>query len=79
MKPVSDKQLVAAVRKHKLDPGGLKCSAFALFDQGYSRREAPYLLRGFRDAGYPQSFTNTIRRYYFLWTKDQEIQQRNES
>jgi len=79
MKPVSDKQLVAVARKYNLDPGGLKCRTFALFDQGYSPKEVRYLLRDLRDPEYPQSFSNTTRKYYFLWRKDQEIQQPKES
>jgi len=75
MKPVSDKQLVAVARKYNLDLGGLKCRAFALFDQGYSPKEVRYLLRNFRDPQYPQSFSNTIRKYYFLWRKAQLINQ----
>jgi hypothetical protein len=79
MKPVSDKQLVVVARRYNLDPGSLKCQAFALFDQGYSPKEARYLLRSFRDPEYPQSFSNTIRKYYFLWRKAQEIQRPNGS
>jgi hypothetical protein len=47
-------------------PGGLKCRAFALFDQGYSPKEVRYPLRDFQDPGRPQSFSNTIRKYHFL-------------
>jgi len=33
---VSDKQLIAAALRYNLDPGSLKCWAFALFDQWYA-------------------------------------------
>ncbi len=79
MKLVKDKQLVVVARKCNLHPGSLKCLAFALFDEGYSLKEARYLLRSFRDPEYPESFSNTIKKYYFLWRKAQEIQRPNGS
>lgn len=67
MSAVGEKQVIETARKYDLDPGSMKCQAFALFDQGYSPREVRYLLRRFRDPEHPQSFSNTIRKYYFLW------------
>ena len=71
---LSDKQLISVTRKYNLNPGDLKCRAFALFDQSYSQREVRYLLRGFRDSQFPQRFSNTIRRYYSLWREAQEVE-----
>jgi hypothetical protein len=67
MKPVSDQSVIATARKYRLDPSGLKCLVFALFDRGHSRNEVRYLLRSFREREYPHVFSNTIRRYHSLW------------
>lgn len=74
MKVLSDRQLIAVARKYNLNPGDMKCKAFALFDQNYSRKEVRHLLRSFRDPQYPQRFSNTIGRYYFSWRKVQEVE-----
>ena len=75
MEPVTDELLIATARKYGLAPDGLKCQAFALFDQGYSRSEVRFLLRSLRSPQRPRSFSNTIRKYHFLWQKAQGTQQ----
>jgi len=71
MGTLSDTEIIAAARKYRLDPSAMKCQVFALFDKGYSPAEVRYLLRHLRDPQNPRSFSNTIRKYYFLWRQAQ--------
>ena len=68
---LSDSKLIEISRKYRIDPGGLKCKAFALFDQGYSTIEVAFLLRKYQDPKTPRSYRATVRKYHVLWKKEQ--------
>lgn len=68
----AEKIRIKTARKYGLDPGGLKCEAFSLFDQGYSTQEVRYLRHQHKDPEYPYTLGNTIRRYRILWTHAQQ-------
>ena len=72
MKAVTDKKIIETARKYNLNLDSMKCKAFALFDQGYAPKEVRYLLRSYRDPHHPETFSNTIRRYYSLWHRMQQ-------
>ena len=70
MNHLSDSNLIETSRKYRLDPGSLKCKAFALFDQGYSTIEVGFLLRKYQDTRSPRSHRATVRKYRSLWNKE---------
>ena len=62
-----DKKQIETARKYGLNPGTLKCHAFALFDEGYSPLEVRFLLRRHANAHSRQVLANTERRYHQIW------------
>ena len=69
-----DERRIEISRKYGIRPGDtLKCDVFMLFEDGYSPAEVRYLLRYFKEVyDNPKTFTDTIRRYYYQWKKDQK-------
>jgi len=68
---LTDSKLIETSRKYRMDPGGLKCKVFTLFDQGYSTIEVAFLLRKYQDPKTPRSYRATVRKYHVLWKKEQ--------
>ena len=71
MTTISNSIMIKTSRRYNLEPGSIKCTAFALFDGGYSRREVRFLLRSDykcrRDIP-----SGNIRKYQYLWESMQK-------
>ncbi len=71
MTGLKDMEVLKVSHKYNLFPSSMKAQAFALFERGYSTRDAGFLLRRLRRGKSRNSFTSTIRRYYGLWKENQ--------
>ena len=66
-----DRKQIETARKYGLNPGTLKCQAFALFDEEYSPKEVKYPLRRYAISKNPRTLTETVRKYYHIWSSKQ--------
>jgi len=62
-----DKIQIETARKYGLNPGTLKCYAFALFDEEYSPIEVRFLLRRYVGTHDGKVLADTIRKYHQIW------------
>ena len=62
---------IETARKYGLQPGKMKCEAYALFDNGYSAMEVRHILRRYQHPRFKKRFANTIKKYHQLWKKAQ--------
>ena len=76
MKKLDDRVLIEIGRKYGVAPDSMKCRAFALFDQGFSREEVRFLLRSYRNGEDPSKFSSTLRKYHKLWRDMQPVDDR---
>ncbi len=75
-KNFSERAIIETARKYGVNPGSMKCHAFALFDQGFNREEVRYLLRSYRKPEDPGAFSGTLRTYHKLWGQMQHSEDR---